>query len=344
MWAGSKLVAQLALLGSLWLALSGCSGGFGQAGPSESATPGKIKRVKFSPRRAGGLGVGDRLDLYDRVGFSAPSAVLYDEKHDVYWVSNVNSDGPPKSGFISRVDPTARVSTLNFIDAARPGVTLDAPHGLALRGDVLFVADVTAIRSFDAENGDPLGSIEIPGARYLSDVAVAADGSLYVTDVGSDPNLAALPESDDDAVYQIAPGGEISVVARRTDLGGPAALLADEKGLWVACAGTGELLLLVPPASGAPTADAGRLALPAGGLRGIAAMPDGTLLISSWAAGAVYRGLRDGPFEAVVSGLESPADLDYDTRRKRLLIPLFTGHALAIFELPPLPSTAPVAR
>jgi hypothetical protein len=38
----------------------------------------------------------------------------------------------------------------------------------------------------------------------------------------------------------------------------------------------------------------------------------------------------------VITELEGPADLGYDTRRQRLLVPLLTGHSLAIFELAPL--------
>jgi hypothetical protein len=93
----------------------------------------------------------------------------------------------------------------------------------------------------------------------------------------------------------------------------------------------------VPSANGEPVLDAGRLKLPGSSLRGIVGMPDGTFVISSEATGVVYRGYRQGPFEPIISGLESPADLAYDTRRKRLLIPLLTGDSLAIFEVAPLP-------
>jgi hypothetical protein len=120
--------------------------------------------------------------------------------------------------------------------------------------------------------------------------------------------------------------------------------MADGTGLWITCTGTNDLLLLVPDASNTPAPDSGRLRLPGNAPRGLTAVPDGTFLISSWTEGSIYRGFRDGPFESVIDGLESPADLGYDTRRKRLLIPLVTGHALAIFELPPFPTQKPPAQ
>jgi hypothetical protein len=300
-----------------------------------------LTHLTYTPRHGHTLRLEDRLPLFDKVGFSWPSAILHDQVHDVYWVSNLNLDGPAGAGFISRLQPDGSLSTLNFIDGRREGVQLTSPHGLAVSGETLFVADVSAIRKFDTTTGEPKDSIVIPGARYLSDVALATDGTLYATDVGGDPNLAAVPNEGEDAVYQISSDGEVSVVARRPDLGGPVALLADGTGLWIACAGSADLLLLVPGPGGGERPDAGRLHLPGESPRGIASMPDGTLLISSWTARAVFRGFRDGPFQPIITGLESPADLDYDVRRKRLLIPLLTGHALALFELSPLATAAP---
>ena len=341
--AGRRVRSALVLLVALGLPAAGCAETTPALGGADAAAESKppLVHVTYTSRRGRSLDLEDRLPLFDRVGFSWPSAILHDREHDVYWVSNLNLDGPAGAAFISRLQPDGSLSTLNFIDGRRPGVQLTSPHGLAVSGDLLFVADVSSIRKFDATSGEPRDSIVIPKSRYLSDVAVAADGSLYVTDVGSDPNLAALPHEGADAVYQISPAGEVRVVARRPDLGGPFALLADRTGLWIACTGSSDLLLLVPSANGARSPDAGRLHLPGEAPHGIAALPDGTLIISSWKARAVYRGFRDGPFEPIISGLESPADLDYDTRRKRLLIPLLTGQALAIFELAPFTPSLP---
>jgi sugar lactone lactonase YvrE len=303
-------------------------------GEQRAAAP--IARISFSARGRHSLQLGDRVPIFDRMAFASPSAIAYDADRDLYWVSNLNGEGPKGKGFISRLEPDAERSTLNYIDGERQGVPLDAPRGLAVFGDVLYVADVKTIRRFKASSGEPLGDIGVPGAVFLSDVAVAVDGSLYVTDVGSDPYDAALADAGADAIYQISPAGQVSVVAQRPNLGGPFALVANETGLWITCSGSNELLLLVPGADGEAVADAGRLPLPGSAPHGIVGMPDGTFLISSEASGSVYRGYRDGPFQAVVDELEGPADLGYDTRRRRLLIPLVTGHSLAIFELAPL--------
>jgi hypothetical protein len=320
-----------AVLGSACSAASSAARSDGDQG---AAAP--IARISFSARGRHSPQLGDRVPIFDRMAFASPSAIAYDADRDLYWVSNLNGEGPRGKGFISRLEPDGERSTLNYIDGERQGVPLDAPRGLAVFGDVLYVADVKTVRRFKASSGEPLGDLRVPGALFLSDVAVAVDGSLYVTDVGSDPYDAALADAGADAIYQISPAGQVSVVAKRPNLGGPFALVANETGLWITCSGSNELLLLVPGADGVAVADAGRLPLPGSAPRGIIGMPDGTFLISSEGAGSVYRGYRDGPFQAVVDELEGPADLGYDTRRQRLLIPLLTGHSLAIFELAPL--------
>ncbi len=337
-FAGSvlSLVRGLPLLASI-----ACSTATQKTEPT-AAPPAPVMRRsparRERPKPAAAVALADRVAIFDRVSFASPSAIIHDAERDVYWVSNLNDESARSGGFISRLDPDGALTTLNFIDGRTAGVKLDAPRGLAVAGEFLFVADVTSIRRFNADSGEPSGAIDVPGAQYLSDVAVAADGSLYATDVGGDPSMAGVPETGADAVYEIAPTGEVSEVARRPDLGGPFALVADQRGLWITCTGTNQLLLIVPSPDGTPAADSGRLDLTIAAPRGLAALPDGTFVIAGWSDGSVYRGFRDGPFTRVISGLESPADLGYDTRRKRLLIPLLTGHSLAIFELPPLPA------
>jgi DNA-binding beta-propeller fold protein YncE len=334
------------LLGSVLLhAVAVQAPACGSASPSSllptagqrSAAP--LAKVTFTRGGHHSVQMSDRVPIFDRVAFASPAAIVYDAERDLYWVSNLNGEGPKGKGFISRLEPTAERSTLNYIDGQKPGVTLESPRGLAVFGDVLYVADVKSVRKFKASTGESLGDIDIPGAALLTDVAVAIDGSLYVADVGGDPDEASLPDTGRDAVYQVSPTGQVSTVTQRQNLGGPYALAANETGLWVTCAGSNELLLLVPSADGSPVADAGRLPLPGGAPRGIVAMPDGTFVISN-DAGSIYRGFRDGPFQPLLSDLELPADLGYDTRRQRLLIPLLGGHSLAIFELSPLPPAA----
>src|SRR5438094_7242267 len=118
-------------------------------------------------------------------GFLTPESVKYDTAQDVYFVSNVNG-GPlakDNNGFISRVRPDGAIENLKFVEGAHNGVTLNAPKGLALRGDTLWVADIDVIRAFDAKTGAPKDSVSLAslGAVFLNDIDGAPNGALYIT-------------------------------------------------------------------------------------------------------------------------------------------------------------------
>jgi len=70
--------------------------------------------------------------------------------------------------------------------------------------------------------------------------------------------------------------------------------------------------------------------LPSGNLDGVEMRPGGALLISSWGASAVFQLERDGTIQTVVSNVPSPADIGYDSKRDRVLIPIFMENRLVI--------------
>src|SRR5262245_53369557 len=124
----------------------------------------------------------------DPPGFDGPAAAVHDADADVYLVSNVRGAPLAKdnNGYIARVSPKDRSMQRYWIEGGRNGVTLHAPKGMAITGDVLWVADVDTLRAFDRTSGAPVRSIEVPGASCLHDVAAGADGMLFVSDAGLD--------------------------------------------------------------------------------------------------------------------------------------------------------------
>ena len=82
----------------------------------------------------------------------------------MYLVANINGGPSDKdgNGFISRISPEGEVIALKWIDGAAESVTpftLNAPKGMALTGDRLFVADIDVVRVFDRERGDWLDEV-----------------------------------------------------------------------------------------------------------------------------------------------------------------------------------------
>lgn len=277
------------------------------AAPADAATP------------AG----ADSLSIAD-VGLQTPESVLYDADADVYLVSNIDGDpvAHDGNGFISRLRPDGSVETLKWVDGGA-GATLNAPKGMALKGDTLFVADIDTIRAFDRTSGQALGAIGVPGATFLNDLAVGGDGTLYATDSGL---KEGLQPSGSDAVYRVR-DARAEAIARGDSLHHPNGIIVTSDGVLMVPFGGNAVYRI---RQGAPPTTV--TTLPAGQLDGIVRMPDGTLLVSSWEAGAVYRVPPDTAAapSVAVSGVTSPADIGWDSRRGRLLVPLFNENRVEV--------------
>ena len=304
------------LTAALTLSLSACRGG--DTG-SENATPG----TDTPPAPSADIVVGD-------VGFSTPESVLHDATADVYLVSNINgspleADG---NGFISRVSPDGAVLELKWIEGGIDGVTLNAPKGMAIQDGTLYVADIDCIRMFDAATGDHRKDVCVEGATFLNDVAAGGSGSIYFTDSGFQPGPDGLAPSGTDAVYRLTGDEAVVAVKKEANLGAPNGVAVGSQGIMVVTAGSGEVYRL--------TADGERTeVMPASQrqLDGIEMLPDGGFVMSSWGDQTVYRVGADGTLTKVLEGVEAPADIGYDARRNRVLVPLFNANRVVIHPL-----------
>lgn len=282
----------------------------------KAVTEAKAKAAALeATERAAAAAVGAQNPI--RVGgLQTPESVLYDAVEDVYLVSNIN--GTPfavdDNGFITKVGPDGSVLEFQWIDGASDTVTLNAPKGMTIVGDTLYVSDITFVRMFDRATGAPKGEIKIAGATFLNDLSAGPDGVVYVSDSGLKEGFAS---NGSDAVYKLVDGKAVALIKNK-DLGGPNGLLATATGVWVVTFGSGELYLV--DASGTRSQVQ---KLPTGALDGIVQLNDGALAISSWEGSSVLRGTPGQTFEVLISDAKSPADIGYDSKRNRVLIPHF---------------------
>jgi sugar lactone lactonase YvrE len=208
---------------------------------------------------------------------------------------------------------------------------MDAPKGMAIKGDTLFVADLDCVRMFHRVTGAHEGVLCLEGVTFMNDVAIGPEGSLFVTDSGlKDDGAGGLVPSGTDAVYRypLAENLQGATLAKSPDLGSPNGIAISSRGIFVVTFGSGEILRFT--ASGEKT----QVARPSDRqLDGIVFLPDGGFLFSSWGDSAVYRVGADGATTRVVEGVPSPADIGFDQRRSRVLIPVFTENRVLIHEL-----------
>jgi hypothetical protein len=308
---------------ALALALLGLA--CGSPPPPPRSTPRPAARAPAPPSR---LSAPLRLS---GAGFDTPECAIYDARADRYLVSNVEG-GPGVAdgrGFIARVHPEGRVESLRFIDGSRPETRLDAPKGMVIVGELLYVADLRVVRVFERESGRPRGELAVPGAAFLNDLCQGPDGALYASDSGLGEGYVG---NAGDAVYRITLDGAVRPLVQSTRLGQPNGIACTDGALYVASFGRGELHTLSWDGTLRATTT-----LPKGALDGVALF-DGRLYVTSWEARGVFVGPADlaggsAEFEQLVGDLDAPADLGIDTRRRTLLIPLFHENALVLHPL-----------
>lgn len=261
-------------------------------------------------------------------GLSTPESVLYDAENDRYLVSNIGGkpldvDG---NGFISELTPDGGVKTLKWIESGKNKVKLDAPKGMAIDKGVLYVADITVVRTFDAKTGAPKGDIPIEGATFLNDVA-AGNGKVYVSDSALKAKGDGFEPTGTDAVWVIEKG-KATPLAKSTDLGKPNGLAVDGKNVIVVTFGSGEIYTL--DEKGQKT---GAEKLPKGSLDGLGSL-NGTTYVSSWEGSAIYARKEHGTWAPVLEQLAAPADFVIDTKRNRIVVPRFLGGTVEAYDLP----------
>lgn len=262
-------------------------------------------------------------------GISTPESVLYDEANDRYLVSNIN--GKPgdadNNGYIMALSPDGKVLDAKFIAGGEKKVKLDAPKGMAIVKGVLYVSDITVVRKFDLKTGAPKGDIAIPGATFLNDLASAPDGRVFVSDTGIKFGAEGPEPTGTDAVYVIDKAGKVKPLAKSKDLGGPNGVVWTEKGLLTVGMGSGELYRLDDKGARQDVSK-----MPDGMLDGVVVSGD-SVLVSSWKASAVFKGTLGGKFEVLLPELKAPADIGFDTKRKRVLVPRFMDNAVEAYDL-----------
>jgi sugar lactone lactonase YvrE len=304
-----KAVVSAALLGSA-LVLSAPALAVGEE-PAKAPAPTKAPEVSYTE------------------GFATPESVLYDAEGDQYLVANIQ--GSPleadNNGFISQLSPDGKVVNLKWIAGGQGGVTLNAPKGMAIAKGVLYVADLDTVRMFDRKTGKPKGEVKVEGATFLNDIAVGPDNKVYVSDSGLKAGEGGFAPSGTDAVY-VLQGRKAKKLAGGDMLGRPNGLLVDKAGVHVVTFGTGELYAL-DAKKGQKKGEG--MKLPKGGLDGIVSVAGGQVVVSSWEGQALYTGSPGGTFIELVGGLQAPADIGYDTKRQRVLVPRFMENRVEVY-------------
>ncbi|MGH7711728.1 MAG: SMP-30/gluconolactonase/LRE family protein [Gemmatimonadaceae bacterium] len=272
-----------------------------------------------------------------------PESVRYDADLDAFFVSNIKGIPSAKdnNGFIARVDATKPDSFTVVVRGGQGGVTLNAPKGIAIQGDTLWVADIDVVRGFNKRTGESIGTISFSrfSPRFLNDVAAGPDGEIYVTDTSIQITGSGTRYFGQDKLF-VVKGREVRLLLEgQNKLAQPNGVAWDTKGgrLLLAPFG-GQSITSITTTNLQPIPIAGGL----GGYDGIEVLPDGRVLVTSWQDSTVNV-VVDGALRKVITNVEGPADIGVDTKRMVLALPRFSAGVVEYYHIPPAPA-APPAR
>jgi sugar lactone lactonase YvrE len=268
-------------------------------------------------------------------GFKTPESVRYDSAGDLFYVSNINGSPLAKdnNGFISRMKPDGSIDSLELIAGGRNGVTLNAPKGLALVGDTLWVADIDAVRAFNVRTGAAVANVDLTSfkAVFLNDVCVGGDGAIYVTDSGMKPSgdaMVHVPGAD--RIFRIDAAHHATIALASDSLHWPNGITWDASGKRFIIAPFDNVpqILAWRPGAAQPTI----IGYGSGQYDGVEVLADRRLVITSWADSTIS--IREGNVRSAIRDLPGPADIGIDTRRMHIAVPLLMENRVEILTIP----------
>lgn len=258
--------------------------------------------------------------------FCNAESVSVDTERDLYVVVSpcVSNNLRPNDGYVSLVNPDGTVHTLKWIQGNdKMGVTLNDPRGSDINHGMLYLADIDTVRMFDIKTGEPRGQVQIEGAVFLNDLHVTDDGTVYVTDSGSND------KPDASAIYKITPDGTVSDFARGGPLQRPNGIAFDPDGNIVTVLLANTNVLTYSPD--------GKLVKTEDGLEGLAdglvILKDGTKITTSLRANHLAKIPPGGKAELLVDNVFTPASIGYDAKRNRIIVPENQQNAITMIDL-----------
>jgi hypothetical protein len=263
-----------------------------------------------------------------------PEGVRYDADQDVFFISNMNGFGSAKdgNGYIVEVKANDLSISKVFAENGRAGVILDAPKGMTINGDTLWICDIDKMRAINRRTGLYLGALDLApyGALLLNDVTMGGDGAMYITDTGILMTEKGVIYKGADKIFRVA-GGKVSVIASGAGLMRPNGITWDNKANRL-------VVVTFDPFhsqmySIAPNGERRLLGKGNGKFDGVEPLGGGKFMVASWNDSSV-RLLGSGENRRIANNLMSPADIGYDTRRNRVAIPIGPLNQMQLWQLP----------
>ena len=238
-----------------------------------------------------------------------PESVLFSAQENILYVSQIDGDGTAKDGkgAIGKLATNGKTIDLNWVSG------LNAPKGIDVFGDKMYVADITDVVVIDKKKGKVIKRIAVPGSKFLNDVTIDSKGRVFVSETRL--NKIFLVENDVPSVYM----EEITSANGLKAVGDKLYVLAGTE-LWEIDANK-EIDKI---SSGFEKVG-----------DGLEPVGNGDFIASCW-AGLIYYVKPNGNFEKLLdtqADKMNTADIGYDAKNKIIFVPTFLKNSVVAYRL-----------
>jgi sugar lactone lactonase YvrE len=263
-----------------------------------------------------------------------PEGVKYDPDQDVFFISNMVGFGSDhdRNGYIVEVSAGNLANSKLFAENGKAGTILDAPKGMTIHGDTLWVADIDVLRGFNRKTGLPLATIDLRplGAVLLNDVTIGGDGAIYITDTGILMTDKGVIHTGPDRIFTVQ-NGKPAVFAEGSQLARPNGIVWDKEQKNLVVVSFDPFHSDVYSIS--PDRVRRRFASGNGKFDGVEPLGKGRFLVASWNDSSV-RIVGAGYNRRVANNMIGPADIGFDTKRNRLAVPIGVLNQMQLWQMP----------
>jgi DNA-binding beta-propeller fold protein YncE len=243
-------------------------------------------------------------------GLKIPESVLYDTITDIIYVSNI--DGSPgykdSTGFISTLSADGTMLKADWVTG------IDAPKGMGILNNHLFVSNITEVIEIDIPTATIIKRYPVEGANFLNDIAIdPKTGMVFITD------------SSTGQVY-ILLNGVVTSWLKGDMFKGANGLCLSGNLLYI---GTGNSILRANIVSGEVT-----VAIPGtGGVDGLFVTSDNNFIFSDF-KGSVFIGNAKRKPELMLNTTQqkmNAADFGVVVSKNMILIPTFANNKVVCY-------------
>lgn len=240
-------------------------------------------------------------------------SVLYDNERNTLFVSCINGTPSDKNGtgFIARLTPEGSIEMLEWVTG------LNAPKGMGVYGDRLYVTDIDELVVIDINQGSVIDKVPLEGASFLNDIDVDTDGTVYISD-------------SDTGILWIYENGELSQWITE-GLERPNGLFVEESRVLLASSGSSDLKVIDKSSGSFESVTSG---IGAGdGLEFTG--QEGYYVATSW-SGEIFLIHPDFSKETLLKTSDqeiNSADIGFNTSEQMLYVPTFFDNRVVAYRL-----------